>query len=914
MTWELSSLVHLASKRISADDGERQQRTAAEILRRLDHQPGVILADEVGTGKTFVALAVAVSVVEATRRRRPVLVLLPPSVQDKWPKEWRVFQEMCMKQGRSPIRAAPQTVNSGTDLLRLLDDKGPGRNHIVFATHGAFDRSLTDPWVQLLLVRRAFLRRGALAAQRGSFIRWAGSIIPYPPFREPHLVEALLDSHPSRWRLITDRFRPGLLDDDPVSDLIVDPIRQLDPAPLVTALSDLPLRDSKYRENYLGDVRAAIRDVRDDLWRTALSKMKLRLPLLILDEAHHARNPYTRLARLLSDSTGERERGVLAGAFDRMLFLTATPFQLGHQELIRVLDRFDGIAWSSANQRADFERQRSELREALDRSQAAALLLQSVWGQIAHDDISAAPPEWWDASDRTVLPDRLQRALERVEETGSRFAESEALLRPWVIRHLKDDRGHRRSYRPGQQILGADRPAAGIEVAGAAVLPFLLAARAQGLVAAKRDLNSAVTRAFFAEGLSSSFEAYRETREGRGDFLDEDATGSESVLRPAEPAEIAWYLEQIDKALPARRGLQPTSHPKLAATVSVALERWEQRDKILIFCFYIATGRALRTHISRAVRRRTLELAADGLGLARSDSKEVKRQLKNLSDRFFSPDTALTRDTEAALADLVRSADLDSATCARVIAVAARFLRTPSFLARYVPLGEDQFAAAVLRALQPTEEEATLANRIQRFAEHVATRVEVERESLLRALEDLVTGIRPASDPYETGPRLSDDVWVPDVRLANGSTPRDARERLMLAFNSPFFPDVLVASAVMGEGVDLQLSCRHVVHHDGDWNPSIIEQRTGRVDRIASLAERLDLPVVVYEPYLAGAQDEKQYRVVKDRERWFNVVMGAPMELGEAATDLAVSRVEFPGALARRLAPDLSVASDVRNR
>jgi hypothetical protein len=35
--------------------------------------------------------------------------------------------------------------------------------------------------------------------------------------------------------------------------------------------------------------------------------------------------------------------GALAGSFDRMLFLTATPFQLGHHELVRVLQRFSLI-------------------------------------------------------------------------------------------------------------------------------------------------------------------------------------------------------------------------------------------------------------------------------------------------------------------------------------------------------------------------------------------------------------------------------------------------------------------------------------------------------------------------------------------------------------------------------------------
>ena len=90
----------------------------------------------------------------------------------------------------------------------------------------------------------------------------------------------------------------------------------------------------------------------------------------------------------------------------------------------------------------------------------------------------------------------------------------------------------------------------------------------------------------------------------------------------------------------------------------------------------------------------------------------------------------------------------------------------------------------------------------------------------------------------------------------------------------PFFPEVLVASSVMAEGVDLHQDCRHVIHHDLDWNPSTLEQRTGRIDRIGSKAEAVQQPVVIYEPYLGGTHDEKMFRVVKDRERWFGVVMG----------------------------------------
>ncbi len=129
----------------------------------------------------------------------------------------------------------------------------------------------------------------------------------------------------------------------------------------------------------------------------------------------------------------------------------------------------------------------------------------------------------------------------------------------------------------------------------------------------------------------------------------------------------------------------------------------------------------------------------------------------------------------------------------------------------------------------------------------------------------------------------------------------------MLAFNTPFYPEVLVASSVMAEGVDLHLDCRHTIHHDLDWNPSVLEQRTGRLDRLGSKAELTGNPIVVYEPYVEGTQDEKQFRVVKDRERWFNVVMGEKMELDEWTTDRLAERVPLPEGLARRLTMRLGV-------
>jgi superfamily II DNA or RNA helicase len=166
-------------------------------------------------------------------------------------------------------------------------------------------------------------------------------------------------------------------------------------------------------------------------------------------------------------------------------------------------------------------------------------------------------------------------------------------------------------------------------------------------------------------------------------------------------------------------------------------------------------------------------------------------------------------------------------------------------------------------------------------------------------------------------PEDRDDDWsqvesstvMPNIRLATGVVKQETRQRLMLAFNTPFFPEVLIASSVLAEGVDLHLSCRFVIHHDLSGNPSTLEQRTGRIDRIGAKAEMVAKPIEVFLPYVGGTQDEKQYRVVMDRERWFQVLMGEQYRTDESYTEKAAERITLPAAAAEALAFNLSIRS-----
>jgi hypothetical protein len=79
------------------------------------------------------------------------------------------------------------------------------------------------------------------------------------------------------------------------------------------------------------------------------------------------------------------------------------------------------------------------------------------------------------------------------------------------------------------------------------------------------------------------------------------------------------------------------------------------------------------------------------------------------------------------------------------------------------------------------------------------------------------------------------------ARLLQGATRWETRRYLQAAFNRPgASPWVLVAQSQVGrEGLNLHESCRVVVQFHAEWNPAVLEQQIGRVDRKGSRWERL---------------------------------------------------------------------------
>ena len=923
-----SGRISLANDRVSRDDSRRQESAAGEILKRLDRQPGVVLADEVGMGKTFVAMAVAASVILDRPAAGPVVVMVPSSLKYKWPKDWDLFQEKCLaRSGRRQIRA--ESAKAGMAFLKLLDDPPDRRAHIIFLTHGALHRSLKDGFAQLALIKRAFRGRSSLSEQRDKFHKFAGRLLRLDSSierRAPGLLGELLERPYESWLHLIhrahDAFRETITDDPVPAHLAqsLDAMEGIELSGLVDALYGLPLRESGNVDERLVEIRRVLKREMNSIWRVALNRSRFRSPLLILDEAHHVKNPATRLASLFVDPEAAKESeqfesaGALGGKFERMLFLTATPFQLGHGELVRVLERFEGINWRAKKQptmtRQDFKAELESLSTVLDHAQAAALRLDRSWGKVSRDhlvDAKGSPVEsdqWWAEVRNTKDDSVIGQVAEQVRATEERMRTAEQVLAPWVLRHLKvavlpeSDGTARRTVLPGAAILDDGTDQDGLEIGGEALLPFLLAGRAQSLLAAH-----ARGRALFAEGLSSSFEAYLETRGGEL-TLDEDVAESDY-----DSAELRWYLDELDRALPRGRQAERFAHPKIKATARRAVQLWEAGEKVVIFCHYRATGRALRLHISSALRKRFLALGAKKLST--QDGQAVQAELDRLGERFLDQKNPVRRKVERLIRKIVQSySKFDRDSVEGIVDVILRFLRTPSFLARYFPLGRDESAEAFEDAINRVGEDGlALEAKIRQLCMFLADRcIDTEREEYIQALKVIQTGthtgqdVLAVSDAAESSSKTDGTMLLPNVRLANGEVRAETRRRLLLTFNTPLFPEILVASSVLAEGVDLHLNCRHVIHHDLCWNPSTLEQRSGRVDRIGSKAEQVKRSIHLYLPYIAATQDEKMYRVVRDRERWFQIVMGEKYEVDEASTDATAERIPLPDAVREQLA------------
>jgi hypothetical protein len=196
----------------------------------------------------------------------------------------------------------------------------------------------------------------------------------------------------------------------------------------------------------------------------------------------------------------------------------------------------------------------------------------------------------------------------------------------------------------------------------------------------------------------------------------------------------------------------------------------------------------------------------------------------------------------------------------------------------------------ILPASAKREEQGWADTMVEGFFRVSAEQHETLVERLGVFLEDFQAASGPTWDQQKSRYDLHQATRgrTGPVVLVDGKTDPETRNRIFVGFNSPLLPDILICTSVGAEGIDLHRQCRNVVHFDLAWNPAVLEQRTGRVDRIGSKAHRdrqrassaelspfLDVGV----PFLAGTYDERMFEELRMRAQMFEVLTGGEVSI-----------------------------------
>lgn len=612
---ELCYLKSLRAAMETADEEDiqghaaRQERTIDALLDRLyannpaERREIALLADEVGLGKTFVALGVAWSVLIQRERGglppRPVLVVTPNSqaLFRKWRREAETFQKETAHQD---WQFEVKPVEKPHELAEALSERKP---RLVVARMSAFQGRLHHYDEALMAALHAALRFAGVKLRlehRLALVAGWRKRIDHEDLRL-HRSEAFwAATDQSGYCQFSQRhLRSAVRRMERVDRALMKRIRSR-------------MQQAHSGSSVSGGLEADIRE----LARAALGQRCLRLPLVIVDEIHNWKNPTQGWERFLH---------MLGGRIERILGLSATPFQLGPQELRGVLRAKDALDLLPARS-SELQQYIDTLDLRMDTAHHAGSLLREAWSEVVAGDLPDIEAVWFERKNQSplhnALPPRLRRAVDAAIAVERAHHDLGTSLRPFVIRHLRDA-GHR-AWRVGRDAsTEKDRTHAsgfawrpGLDVSGDAELIHYLMMRA--VQECKQQKGSTTLGA----DLGGSYEH----------FLDKGL----APLKKTAPEAARPYLELVERAVVTDRGGH--EHPKVAVTAERAFQAWRRGEKTLVFCFNVKTVAAVQEAVGRRIHQHEAATLASAFGCT---VEEYPSRLENFQRRLYDPRQAL---------------------------------------------------------------------------------------------------------------------------------------------------------------------------------------------------------------------------------------------------------------------------------
>jgi hypothetical protein len=783
---------------------------------------GVVIADEVGMGKTRIAVALARSVVAARGR---VAILVPPGLGFQWRNELR-----------DGGVEAPDLLRSLWQYLSVWAPDGPAKTpwfeqDVVLLSHAFTNWRLSEgcnPW------------------------RWA-----------------VLPTLYARWRKVSEgRFPRGFASHEKLDDTWVQGMARS----VADAVHSMP--DSSPASRLICEL------VDQTPWPGAMDGAEYRrgenlrplleravglglgvFDLVIIDEAHKSRGGESCLSRMIDGV-------VLVSDAARRLAMTATPVEL------------DVGQW----------------RQTLQRIGVDASRLSGVEGDIFEHYTNTC------ARVRQCPGDPDVR--EAYRGVAARFQDA---LSPYLLRRDKREVPSVAAFaeRSGMPI-HAYRQELEVSVDTPSISPnwrkAVCAAEALSIVSHQAD-DSFSKRLRLTmgsgHGIASLLDHFKRDaeRDSQQLVLDgdlaTDATAPELPFADKRRQRSAWWREVISSAFSGASN-PLYEHPALLAAVDAIETVTRSGEKVLVFGRFTLPMQALVTVLNAREMLRTLDagglwaqakvhedewpaLLAAHRQLGRSGGLDrvaldlqLERQYRELENRRREHRAVLLGFLDAGLPAEGKSRQIFKA-----------FQRAND---QHLSRGESPLVL-VARAMDELTDlgldakpEKRMAAAFAELIDAVSERVEGDKDGDGELKDDEATDLWAVLQT-----RLEDEFNRLEggfARLMNGGTKPETRRLLQLAFNRhESNPRVLVAQSVVGrEGLNLHKACKTVVLLHPEWNPGVVEQQIGRVDRVGSLWEtQLEeslgkdvaadaLPRILVRPVVfRGTYDEKNWEVLRGR-------------------------------------------------
>lgn len=801
-----------------------QQASVRGVVARLQRN-GVIIADEVGMGKTRIAAGIARAVIEAGGR---VAVLVPPGLGFQWRSELRA--------GGIEAPGILRSLKQYFERWESLEESRPWFDEsLVIISHAFTNWKLGNG--------RAAWRWALLPALYGRWKMLGAGSWPKDYRRHAALTDPLVQ-HASE-SIVDMAWKAG--EEHPAFCKLESFVEQENGATL--------LESAEYRTS--GQLRCALEG--------AVGLGLGVFDLVIIDEAHKSRDHESCLSRLI-------ENVIQASRQTRRLAMTATPVELDAEQWRQTLMRVGAVEGEPA-------------------LQAIGLYAAAVC------KVRQCPND--------------EQARLHYEVAAREFKK---LLDPYLLRRDKREDHWVRAFRERVGDPAADyRLIERVSVSMAKLPPAwkkaICAVEALSFVSSQMD-DPVSKRLRLTVGNGHGIASLIDQMTHEEDECSSPESTASTVITEKDAKRLARarkWQETIKQAL----GNSDTGdhalyeHPAILAAVSAIEETLGQDEKVLVFGRFNRPLHALVKLLNAREMLRCLDkgapwpaskISVDDFAALKAAHHQMERvgelRLDEVNAKLKDQYERLRKERRQVRDHLL--ANIEQGKSVLPAQAQAMFQAFKEDVTQREPVfidddeRDEHVLALVARAVQEllsphsvgTPEQYAIA-----FSELVGAASNRDHEDDDGNDESTTNSARESWQEFTK--QLTEEFARPEgrfARLMNGDTRPGTRRLLQLAFNrEQAWPKVLVAQSAVGrEGLNLHKACRTVVLLHLEWNPAVVEQQIGRVDRLGSLWEKKlkealernvppdQLPRIHVRPVVfEGTYDETISEVLG--ERWNNL-------------------------------------------